>query len=48
MESMRYADFRARGLPIGTGVVESAIRRIVNLRLKGPAPRPPRGPTWAV
>lgn len=35
-ESMRYATFRARGLPIGTGVVESAIRRIVNLRLKGP------------
>ncbi len=35
-ESMRFADFRARGLPIGTGVVESAIRRIVNLRLKGP------------
>lgn len=36
MESMRYAAFRARGLPIGTGVVESAIRRVVNLRLKGP------------
>ncbi len=33
---MRYAAFRKRGLPIGTGVVESAIRRIVNLRLKGP------------
>ena len=36
MESMRYAAFRKRGLPIGTGAVESAIRRIVNLRLKGP------------
>jgi hypothetical protein len=36
IECMRYAAFRARGLPIGTGVVESAIRRIVNLRLKGP------------
>lgn len=35
-DAMRYAAFRARGLPIGTGVVESAIRRIVNLRLKGP------------
>ena len=36
MELMRYSKLRARGLPIGTGVVESAIRRIVNLRLKGP------------
>lgn len=36
MQSMRYAAFRARGLPIGTGVVESAIRRVINLRLKGP------------
>lgn len=33
---MRYAQFRRRGLPIGSGVVESAIRRVVNLRLKGP------------
>ena len=33
---MRYDQLRKRGLPIGTGAVESAIRRIVNLRLKGP------------
>ncbi len=34
---MRYADFRARGIPLGSGGVESAIRRVVNLRLKGPS-----------
>lgn len=33
---MRYDQLRAEGLPIGTGAVESAIRRVVNLRLKGP------------
>jgi hypothetical protein len=32
---MRYAELRAAGLPIGTGAVESAIRRVVNLRMKG-------------
>jgi DNA polymerase-3 subunit epsilon len=32
---MQYARFRAEGLPIGSGVIESAVRRIVNLRLKG-------------
>lgn len=32
---MRYDQLRARGLPLGTGAVESAIRRVVNLRLKG-------------
>lgn len=31
-----YADFRRRGLPVGSGAVESALRRVVNLRLKGP------------
>jgi hypothetical protein len=36
-ELMRYADFRARGIPLGSGGVESAIRRVVNLRLKGPS-----------
>lgn len=35
-EFMRYGRLRAQRLPIGTGVVESAIRRIINLRLKGP------------
>lgn len=34
-ERMRYAHFRKMGLPCGSGVVESAVRRIVNLRLKG-------------
>ena len=31
---MRYADFERRGLPIGSGAVESAVRQIVNQRLK--------------
>ena len=31
---MRYADFRGRGLPIGSGVVEAACKCIVNARLK--------------
>jgi len=34
-EAIHYCDFAARALPIGSGAVESAIRRIVNLRLKG-------------
>jgi len=33
---MAYARVRALKLPIGSGSVESAIRRVVNLRLKGP------------
>ena len=33
---MAYARIRALKLPIGSGSVESAIRRVVNLRLKGP------------
>ena len=32
-----YADFARRGIPLGSGGVESAIRRVVNLRLKGPS-----------
>ena len=32
---MAYAKLRRRQLPIGSGSVESAVRRIVNLRLKG-------------
>jgi len=32
---MRYAEFRRAKIPCGSGVVESAVRRIVNLRLKG-------------
>jgi hypothetical protein len=31
-----YDQFRRRGLPMGSGAIESAIRRVVNLRLKGP------------
>ena len=32
---LNYAYFSAQGLPIGSGVVESLIRQVVNLRLKG-------------
>jgi DNA polymerase III epsilon subunit-like protein len=32
---MRYDRFKADGLPLGSGAIESGIRRIVNLRLKG-------------
>jgi hypothetical protein len=34
---MRYAAFKRRGIPLGSGAVESAVRRVVNLRLKGPS-----------
>ena len=37
---MRYGAFRRRGVPLGSGAIESAIRRVVNLRLKG------NGITW--
>jgi len=30
-----YARFRRRGVPMGSGAIESAIRRVINLRLKG-------------
>lgn len=33
---MHYAELKASGLPIGSGAVESSIRRVINLRLKGP------------
>lgn len=32
---MDYAKFRRRQLPVGSGAIESAIRRVINLRLKG-------------
>lgn len=35
-----YAAFRRRGVPLGSGAIESAVRRVVNLRLKG------NGITW--
>lgn len=34
LDHMRYADLRAESLPIGSGIVESAIRRLINLRFK--------------
>lgn len=33
---MQYASFRCLKLPTGSGCVESAIRRVINLRLKSP------------
>ena len=33
---MDYKRLRRRGLPQGSGAIESAIRRVINLRLKGP------------
>jgi len=35
-EKMRYHLFESKRLPKGSGAVESAIRRVINLRLKGP------------
>ena len=35
-QRMRYHDFKQQGLPVGSGHVESAIRRVINLRLKAP------------
>jgi len=32
---MQYSTFKANDLPIGSGAVESAIRRVINLRIKG-------------
>ena len=32
---MRYHYFRRRGVPLGSGAIESTIRRVINLRLKG-------------
>lgn len=32
---LNYATFRRRKLPVGSGAIESAIRRVINLRLKG-------------
>lgn len=34
---LSYATFRRRGIPCGSGAVESAIRRVINLRLKSNA-----------
>ncbi len=34
---MDYAAMRALHMPIGSGAIESAVRRVINLRLKSPA-----------
>src|SRR5262249_51450373 len=34
---MVYAQLLAMKLPIGSGAIESAVRRVMNLRLKGPS-----------
>jgi hypothetical protein len=33
---MQYSTNRAKNLPIGSGVIESAIRRVINMRVKAP------------
>jgi len=33
---MRYDHFQQQRIPLGSGAMESAVRRVVNLRLKGP------------
>lgn len=35
-DQVAYAQFRSQGLPIGSGAVESANKRVVEARLKGP------------
>ena len=35
MRRMQYSNIAKEGLPIGSGCVESAVRRVINLRLKG-------------
>jgi hypothetical protein len=35
LKHLNYTTYTRRGLPLGSGAVESAIRRVVNLRLKG-------------
>jgi hypothetical protein len=34
---MKYDEFRKQKLPIGSGIVESGIRRVINLRFKCPS-----------
>lgn len=34
-ERMRYAEYRAQGLMVGSGAIESGIKNVVNLRMKG-------------
>jgi hypothetical protein len=37
-QRMQYECFRKANIPCGSGCVESAIRRVINLRLKAPGP----------
>jgi len=32
---LKYTEFRRQGVPLGSGAIESSIRRVINLRLKG-------------
>jgi hypothetical protein len=32
---LKYPEFRRQGVPLGSGAIESSIRRVINLRLKG-------------
>jgi hypothetical protein len=32
---LKYPHFRSLGLPIGSGAIESSVRRVINMRLKG-------------
>jgi hypothetical protein len=34
---LSYVSFRRQGLPLGSGAIESSIRRVINLRLKSNA-----------
>jgi hypothetical protein len=34
---LKYPTFRGLGVPIGSGAIESSIRRVVNMRIKGNA-----------
>ena len=34
-DHLNYGTYRRRGLPLGSGAIESAIRRVINLRMKG-------------
>ncbi len=36
-DRLKYPTFRSMGVPLGSGAIESSIRRVVNLRLKGNA-----------
>ena len=38
-----YATYRRRGLPLGSGAIESVIRRVINLRMKGNGSIPKKG-----